>query len=310
VMQAYRFAVDPTPTQEAALRSDCGAQRFAFNWGLALVKANLGQRHTETSSGVRAGELTPAVPWSAYSLRKRWNRAKDERAPWWGENSKEAYSSGLANLATAPAQLVRVASRHPGRPKAEVSLVQGQAGGVLVPVGHRRGRPGPGRPPACEAAPHRPGAHPRVHPHAGPACRARPGTDPIGHPSRIGPGVGSASFSVEITRTPSAKTCSHCGAVKTKLRLAERTYRCDQCGLVADRDLNAARNLAPLVDQVGGRHVLPELAWATVNEPEANPHQTRTTRAAGTATGRPTPTGAGQRRHGNTPTQNTSLHVF
>jgi putative transposase len=36
VVQAYRFAVDPTPTQEAALRSHCGGQRYAFNWGLAL----------------------------------------------------------------------------------------------------------------------------------------------------------------------------------------------------------------------------------------------------------------------------------
>jgi putative transposase len=90
VVRAYRFAVDPAPAQEAVLRSDCGAQRFAFNWGLALVKANLGQRHAETFSGIRAGELTPAVPWSAYSLRKRWNQAKDENAPWWGENSTEA----------------------------------------------------------------------------------------------------------------------------------------------------------------------------------------------------------------------------
>jgi putative transposase len=97
--------------------------------------------------------------------------------------------------------------------------------------------------------------------------------------------------------------------MKAKLRLAERMFRCDQSLLVLDRDLTAARNLAQLVDEVSGRHVLPELAWATVNEPEANPHQTRTTRAAGTATGKPTPTGAGQRRRGNAPTQDTFSHV-
>jgi hypothetical protein len=61
VLQAYRFAVDPTLAQEAALRSHCGGQRFAFHWGLALVTANLGQRHAETSYGVPADELTPAV---------------------------------------------------------------------------------------------------------------------------------------------------------------------------------------------------------------------------------------------------------
>jgi putative transposase len=47
---------------------------------------------------------------------------------------------------------------------------------------------------------------------------------------------------------PSSKTCSGCGHVKAKLPLSERTYRCGRCGLVADRDLNAARNLAALVD--------------------------------------------------------------
>lgn len=42
---------------------------------------------------------------------------------------------------------------------------------------------------------------------------------------------------------PSSKTCSRCGRVKAKLSLAERVYRCDGCGLVMDRDLNAAVNI-------------------------------------------------------------------
>ena len=41
----------------------------------------------------------------------------------------------------------------------------------------------------------------------------------------------------------SSKTCSGCGSVKAKLSLNERTYRCDSCGLVLDRDLNAAINI-------------------------------------------------------------------
>jgi len=48
----------------------------------------------------------------------------------------------------------------------------------------------------------------------------------------------------------SSKTCSVCGMVKAKLSLAERTFRCQACGLVLDRDQNAARNLAALVDGI------------------------------------------------------------
>ena len=46
---------------------------------------------------------------------------------------------------------------------------------------------------------------------------------------------------------PSSKTCSHCGNVKEALSLSERTYNCEQCGYVEDRDLNAAKNLCKLI---------------------------------------------------------------
>ncbi|CAB1128612.1 protein of unknown function [Candidatus Hydrogenisulfobacillus filiaventi] len=51
---------------------------------------------------------------------------------------------------------------------------------------------------------------------------------------------------------PSSKRCSDCGAVKDTLPLGERTCRCDACGLVLDRDANAARNLAALAAAVAG----------------------------------------------------------
>ena len=43
---------------------------------------------------------------------------------------------------------------------------------------------------------------------------------------------------------PSSKICSHCGHRMTDLHLGIRTYECPECGLVIDRDLNAAINLA------------------------------------------------------------------
>lgn len=42
---------------------------------------------------------------------------------------------------------------------------------------------------------------------------------------------------------PSTKKCSQCGHKKKRMPEKHRTYICLQCGLVIDRDLNAARNL-------------------------------------------------------------------
>ena len=41
---------------------------------------------------------------------------------------------------------------------------------------------------------------------------------------------------------PSSQICSGCGATK-KIPLEVRTYDCDCCGMIIDRDLNAAINL-------------------------------------------------------------------
>jgi transposase len=48
---------------------------------------------------------------------------------------------------------------------------------------------------------------------------------------------------------PSSKTCSGCGTVRAKLALSERVFTCHACGLVLDRDLNAALNLAHMAQQ-------------------------------------------------------------
>ena len=71
--------------------SHAGAARFAFNAGLAHVKA-----------GIEAGEK---LDWSYYALVRWWNANKDalavdaDGAPWWRENSKEAANTGLDALA-------------------------------------------------------------------------------------------------------------------------------------------------------------------------------------------------------------------
>ena len=49
---------------------------------------------------------------------------------------------------------------------------------------------------------------------------------------------------------PSSKTCSCCGEVKKILTLSQRTYACESCGLVIDRDYNAALNLKNIAARV------------------------------------------------------------
>lgn len=45
---------------------------------------------------------------------------------------------------------------------------------------------------------------------------------------------------------PSSRTCSECRSVKPTLALSERKFVCENCGVILNRDENAARNLAYL----------------------------------------------------------------
>jgi len=421
VIQAYRFELDPSNAVGSALASHAGAARFAFNWGLAEVESLLEARRMLAVLAVRQGAsvseagswaagLAGPIPWGLPALRREWNRAKDEVAPWWRENSKEAYSSGLDALARALKNFFdssegerrgrqvgwpRLKRRHGGRrsfrvttgsfgvvdprhvrlprigvirtKEATTSLlgrleagtarvlsaaVSERAGrwwvsftceversertpaqpqsvvGVDVGVSHlavlstgamipnpkplskyqrrmarlqrkcaRRRGPAKGRRPskrwqrsqAALARTHRTVAHARVdglH-KLTTALVARHGTIVIedlnvagmtatakgsGH-WRGKAGLNRAILDVgfgQLRRQlayksvwsgsrlvvadpwyPSSKTCSGCKAVKAKLPRSQRSFRCGRCGLVIDRDVNAAINLASLVEAVG-----------------------------------------------------------
>ena len=397
---AYRFALDPTPGQERALRSHAGAARVAFNWGLARVTAVIDQRAAEATYGITGDDLTPAISWSLYSLRKDWNATKDTAAPWWAQCSKEAFNTGLDQLARAlknwrdsrtgqrkgkPAGFPRFRSRRTARPSIRFTtgavrcearhavlprigrvklhepgtglagLVAAGAARVLsVLVRFERGRwfaaftveqdvsrPRPAAPGAVVGIdlgiktlavlstgeeipnPRHLGTSLRkvrrlsrtVSRRRGPDrrtrqqpsnrwCRAAAAlgkaqgrvadqrrdalhqatTDLTGRfgtvvvedlhvrgmlaNHRLARHVADASFAqfrrqlaYKATRQggrviaadrwfASSKTCSGCGTAKTKLALSERTYVCAACGLVLDRDVYAARNLAAYGEQI------------------------------------------------------------
>jgi putative transposase len=397
VNQAYKYALDPTPEQAEALASHCGASRFAYNWGLAVVKAALDQRDAEKTYGVH-DELLTGVPWSMYALRKLWNQAKDQAAPWWSDNSKEAYASGLDGLARAlknwtssrkgarkgpkigfprfkskhraapscrfTTGVIRVegdrrhvtlprlgtirtsestrklarrieagtarilsatvsraggrwfvsftveterAERAPAKPGSVVGVDLGVKSLAVISTGEMVGSPGHHKAAlrklrrlnkqlARRQGPRTPGGGRRqasarwakakdalARQHAHVAAQRRDGLHKL--TSRLAAthgvivvedlnvagmvknrrlaraiaDVGMAELRRQLTYKtvwnsgrlvvadrwfPSSKTCSDCGAVKTKLALSMREYVCAECGMVADRDLNAARNLA------------------------------------------------------------------
>lgn len=94
MFEAVKVALDPTPKQCRLLCSHAGAARFAYNAGLAHVKDML--------------EKGEPPEWSHYALRRWWNANKDTLAVnpntgavWWSQNSKEAYSMALHDLAQA-----------------------------------------------------------------------------------------------------------------------------------------------------------------------------------------------------------------
>lgn len=54
----------------------------------------------------------------------------------------------------------------------------------------------------------------------------------------------AGSIFIEVDRWyPSSKTCSDCGALRSKIPLDIRSWSCTECGVVQDRDVNAARNI-------------------------------------------------------------------
>jgi putative transposase len=386
--------LDPTPRTHGSLASHTGAARFAYNWGLELVTSRLEQR--------RAGQAVQ-VPWTLAELRWEWNRAKHQVAPWWAENSKEAYNSGLGALASAlknwsdsrsgrrkgrpvgfprrkkkrharlacrfttgpirvlpdrkHIQLPRIGvlKTHESTRKLARRLEHGSARILAATISRRADRwfvsftvevqrtiPASNRTTSVvgvdvgirrlavlstgavipnphamerslqklrrlnrELARRTPGSRrrrqtrlrlARVHARAAnlrqdtlhkltTSLATQHGTVVIEQLNLAGmsrnrrlaraisdTGMGELRRQLAYKSTwygcrlvvadpfyPSSKTCSACGWVKAKLTLAERTFRCEVCGLVLDRDLNAARNLAKLVESVA------QSGWETRN---------------------------------------------
>jgi putative transposase len=81
------------PERRLLICSHFGARRFAKNWAIERVKADLEAKQADPDH--------VSVPWTLPDLRKRWNQVKGEVAPWWGENSSQCYSAGIEDAVAA-----------------------------------------------------------------------------------------------------------------------------------------------------------------------------------------------------------------
>jgi transposase len=249
ILQTYRYALDPTPRQEQQLRSHAGASRFAWNWGLARCQ----QRYAAERKW-----------YSGVDLHRLWNAAKraDPALSWWGENSKCVYQEAFRDLDRALRDYIRSKKgerkgRRLGFPKVKkrakcrdsfrfsTGVMRCTASAVTLPrlgtvathelatryetvVAEDLNVTGmlASRSLARAVADQGFGAVRRM----------------LGYKTTWSGG----QLIVADRWYPSSKTCSRCGWRKPSLTLKERVFCCQACGLVLDRDVNAAINLLKL----------------------------------------------------------------
>jgi putative transposase len=94
---------------------------------------------------------------------------------------------------------------------------------------------------------------------------------------------------------PSSKLCAGCGAINTGLTLADRAFSCD-CGYHADRDANAATNLA----RWGQTHHNTQHDLSRSPDPQARGRATNVRRRDGSDLGAPPACGGHPARSGET----------
>lgn len=115
VLRAFKFCLDPSPSQREALSRHAGAARWAFNHALAAKVAAHEEWRTQVAALVETGVeepdarkrvkiKTPTKP----AIQKAWNAAKgdsrkdvDGCSPWWHEVNTYAFQSAFIDADVA-----------------------------------------------------------------------------------------------------------------------------------------------------------------------------------------------------------------
>ena len=169
VYQAFRFELDPSTTTRSALGSHAGASRFAYNWGLALVKDRLDARQAlevlAMRQGAGAGEARARAAETAGPvvdplLVAQGVEPGNRRVhPLVERELQGGLQLGLRRPGPGTEGVLRFKRWRPGRQAHGVPELQEQGWPAKLPLQHR-GDPGPRRPPC-------PVAEARRHPDQG-----------------------------------------------------------------------------------------------------------------------------------------------
>ena len=115
VLRAFRYALDPSPAQEAMLFRYAGAARWAFNHALAAKVAAHQQWRTEVEALVAAGtpedvarkQVKVPLP-TKPAIQKAWVRSRgdsrkgiDGICPWWHEVNNYCFQSAFLDADVA-----------------------------------------------------------------------------------------------------------------------------------------------------------------------------------------------------------------
>jgi putative transposase len=268
VVQAYRFALDPAPAEERLLRSHAGAARFAWNWGLAKCKERYAAErkwysavdlHKLWNAEKKADPVCPGGRRTPSALTRRLSATStgrcgtttlltgvDDRGRLIAVTGPRPLRVGLRKLRRASRAYSRKREGSAGRRKSTARLARINARVASVRADA-----------LCKATTALAARYESVVVEdlsvAGMIANrrlARAVADQGFGAARRMLGYKTAreggTLVVADRWYPSSKKCSGCGSVKAKLSLAERICQCDTCGLVMDRDVNAARNLLSL----------------------------------------------------------------
>lgn len=145
VQQVYRFALRPSAEQRRALASHAGGARYAYNWGITVIREALAARRAEQDAKIAAhlvahpdddpDELRKTIKGDTpipghFDLCKLWTQYKNEHADtseadrrrgvpytgWVGKNASSMYQTALRNAHVAWSNTIKSATgRRAGR---------------------------------------------------------------------------------------------------------------------------------------------------------------------------------------------------